>query len=451
MEKLTMEVINTSCAGIDVGSRFHMVAVDQNRKNVKEFGIYTKDHQEMVDWLHNKGIISIAMESTGNYWQTLFDALQRAGFAVHLINGNQTKNVKGKKTDILDCMWIQKLHSLGLLSGSFLPSAEIQNLRTYYSHRQHLITQCSKYINKMQKALRLMNIRLDVAVNDIMGLSGRTIIEAILAGEKDSIKLASLANYRVKKNKAEIALALEGNRRDDLMFELSSCLGLYDIYCQKIRECDAELERAIKQLLPVTDPVKPVAPGKAKRQTNKHAPGFDVEILCTQYYGINLMTIPHIGQNAVLCLLTQIGRDIYKFPSSKHFCSWLRLAPNNKVTGGKTISSRTPKGKNRLAVALRQAANTLGTQKEGDMVKFFKKVAYKKDRATAITATARKLATIIYNMITKSQDYQPMAPVTMSEKTKTKLVKNIKARISALELSPEQLMHLFSTDSLSVT
>ena len=451
MEKLAMQVINSSCAGIDVGSRFHMVAVDQNQKNVKEFGVYTKDHQDMIDWLRRYDITSIAMESTGNYWQTLFDALQRAGFEVQLINGNQTKNVKGKKTDILDCLWIQKLHSLGLLGGSFLPSADIQGLRTYYRHRQHLINQCSKYINKMQKALRLMNIRLDVAVNDIMGLSGRTIIEAILAGETDSIKLAALANYRVKKGKAEIALALEGNRRHDLLFELASCLSLYDTYGQKIRECDAELERAIKQLLPIMTAVELSVPTKSKKQTNKHAPGFDVETLCMEYYGINLMSIPNIGQNTVLCLLTQIGRDISKFPSSKHFCSWLRLAPNNKVTGGKTISSRTPKGKNRLAIALRQAANTLGTQKEGEMVKFFKRVAYKKGRAAAITATARKLATIIYNMISKGQNYQPTGPALMSERTKTKIVKNIKAKISALELTREQLIHLFSVDSLSVT
>ena len=194
MKELLMQVVNPSCAGIDVGSRFHKVAIDQNRANVKEFGVYTKDHNALIDWFKSSNITSVAMESTGSYWQTLHDALLREGFEVQLVNGNQTKNVKGKKTDVLDCMWIQKLHSLGLLSGSFLPSSDIQSLRTYYRHRQHLIGQCTKYINKMQKAMRMMNLRLDVVVNDIMGVSGRAIVEAILAGESDPAKLASLAN-----------------------------------------------------------------------------------------------------------------------------------------------------------------------------------------------------------------------------------------------------------------
>lgn len=443
MKELKMPVVNPACAGIDIGSRFHMVAVDQNPKNVKEFGVYTDDHHKMIRWLKEHGIESIAMESTGNYWQTLFDALQRAGFEVQLVNGNQTKNVKGKKTDTIDCMWIQKLHSMGMLSGSFLPSYDIQSLRTYYNHRQHLISQCSRYINKMQKALRLMNIRLDVAVNDIMGLSGRTIIEAILAGETDSVKLADLANYRVKKSKAEIALALEGNRREDLLFELRECLSLYDYYLQKIEKCDIELGK--KMTVTVTDEGRRnTNQKKRKRQTNKHAPRFDIEGLSIQSYGVNLMSIPCIGVNTVLCLLTYIGNDIYKFPSSKHFCSWLRLAPNNKITGGKIISSRTPKGKNKLAMALRQAANTVGTQRQGDMVQFFKRIAYKKDRASAVTATARKFATIIYNMITKKSPYQSKETQPLSDKAKNKMIKNIKSKLELLNFNTEQLNFLLS-------
>ena len=185
MKDLSMQVIHSRSAGIDVGSRFHVVAVDQRSENVRQFGVYSEDQQAMIKWLKLHQIQTIAMESTGNYWQTLFDALQRAGFEVQLVNGNQIKNVKGKKTDVLDCLWIQKLHSLGLLNGSFLPAAEIQSLRTYHRHRIHLIEQCSRYINKMRKAMRLMNIRLDVVLNDVMGQSGRLIIEAILAGERD--------------------------------------------------------------------------------------------------------------------------------------------------------------------------------------------------------------------------------------------------------------------------
>ncbi len=444
-----MEIINPKCAGIDVGSRFHMVAVDQNRANVKEFGVYTQDHQKLVEWLKKNSITSIAMESTGSYWQTLFDHLQRAGFDVQLVNGNQTKNVKGKKTDVLDCLWIQKLHSLGLLGGSFLPAAEIQSLRTYYNHRQHLINQCSKYINKMQKSLRLMNLRLDVVLNDIMGLSGRTIIEAIIKGERDPGVLANLANYRVKKSKEEIAKALEGSWREDLLFEVRSCLGLYDTYCQMLKECDLELEKKIKEIIPINVEKGLATKTKAKRQTNKHSPKFDIEKLSESYYGVNLMEVPSIGQNTVLCFLTQIGKDIYKFPTSKHFCSYLRLSPNNKVTGGKVVSSRTPKGKNKLALALRQAANTVAGQKEGELVRFFKKVAFRKGRSAAITATARKLATIMYSMITKKQRYISNELQELSTKAKNNLIKNVKKTLDRLELSKEQLEFFFLNSSLT--
>ena len=199
MEKQTaaLPVVNTHAAGIDIGSREHWVAVDQNKENVRSFGIYTQDHQQLIDHLREHGITSVAMESTGIYWQTLFNALQKAGFTVLLVGGSQTKNVQGRKTDLIDCLWIQKLHSLGLLSGSFLLSDTLQELRTYYYHRQHLIEQLATYTHKMQKALRLMNIRLDVAIRDITSKSGMAIIEAILGGQRDPQELASLDNKRL--------------------------------------------------------------------------------------------------------------------------------------------------------------------------------------------------------------------------------------------------------------
>lgn len=449
MKDLSMQVINARSAGIDVGSRFHVVAVDQRSENVRQFGVYSEDQQAMIKWLKLHQIQNIAMESTGNYWQTLFDALQRAGFEVQLVNGNQIKNVKGKKTDVLDCLWIQKLHSLGLLNGSFLPAAEIQSLRTYHRHRIHLIEQCSRYINKMQKAMRLMNIRLDVVLNDVMGQSGRLIIEAILAGERDPDKLASLANYRVKKSREEIAKALIGNWRNDLLFELRRCLTLHDVYCHEIKECDHQLEIAIRSLLPQSQSVADFKYAKATKQRNKYMPEFDMERFSWQYYGVNLMEIQGVGNGTVLSFLTQVGDRMDHFPSSKHFCSWLRLAPNNKITGGKIISSRTPKGKNPLSLALRQAANAIGNQKEGELVNFFKRVAYRKDRASAITATARKLAVIIYNMVTKRESYKPSNPVPLSDKVKNKIIKNIRTRVEALELSQEQLNFLFQGASFS--
>src|SRR5580704_11834838 len=224
MKELSMKIVNDRAAGVDVGSRSHMVAVDQKAAHVKEFGVYTSDHELLVKYLQENRILTVAMESTGSYWQTLFTALQKAGFEVVLVNARYIKNVKGKKTDVVDCLWIQKLHSLGLLSGSFILSDHLQQLRTYFSHRQHLIEQTSKYTNKMQKALRLMNIRLDIALNDIAGKSGMAIIKAILAGERDPHHLAALVSNRTKKSREEIAVSLHGQWRPDLLFELQACL-----------------------------------------------------------------------------------------------------------------------------------------------------------------------------------------------------------------------------------
>ncbi|KAB7726614.1 transposase [Rudanella paleaurantiibacter] len=218
----SFRIIHPHAAGIDVGSRSHLVAIDQNKDNVREFGVYTNDHLQLIDHLRQHGITTIAMESTGSYWQTLFNALQQAGFEVLLVGGSQTKNVKGRKTDVIDCIWIQKLHSLGLLSGSLLLSDTFQQLRTYYYHRQHLVQQSARYSNKMQKALRLMNIRLDVVLNDITGQSGMAVIEAILARQHDPEHLVSLVSVRVKKSRQEIGHALQGWWREDRSAEATT-------------------------------------------------------------------------------------------------------------------------------------------------------------------------------------------------------------------------------------
>lgn len=251
---LALPVIHLHAAGIDVGSRTHVVAVDQHKENVRSFGVYTPDHEQLILHLRQHAITSVAMESTGSYWQTLFQALQKAGFEVLLVAGSQTKNIQGRKTDVIDCMWIQKLHSLGLLSGSFLLSDGVQEFRTYYYHRQHLIEQISTYTHKMQKSLRLMNIRLDVAIRDITGKSGLAIIEAILAGSRDPQYLASLVDCRMKKSKQEIADSLHGWWRDELLFELKAGLDFYKLYQKALQDCDQIMEDVLLKYAP-TDSV----------------------------------------------------------------------------------------------------------------------------------------------------------------------------------------------------
>lgn len=452
-QEISFKVVHTHAAGIDVGSRSHMVAVDQVKEHVREFGVYTKDHEELIAHLYACGVTTIAMESTGSYWQTLFNALQQAGFEVLLVPGSQTKNVKGRKTDVLDCQWIQKLHSLGLLSGSLLLSDTFQQLRTYYYHRQHLVEQSARYSSKMQKALRLMNIRLDVVLNDITGQSGMAIIQAILAGARDPEYLASLVSTRVKRSRQEIASALHGWWREELLFELGACLEFYELYERKLKECDQTIEQFLVKHAPETEVSTVEEEGlKANRKKRgKHAPGFDLPHLAYRYFQTDLFAVNGISFNTVLCLLTNMGHDLHRFPTAKSFACWLGLVPNNKVSGGRVISNRTPSGKNYIAKALRHAANAIGNQKNHELTPFFRRIAFRKGRIAAIIATARKLAVIIWNMVTKREPYQKEQVQVSSQKQKALKLKQIEKKLYALELNKEELDRLFLRSSLAVS
>lgn len=434
-----MQIINPHASGIDVGSKSHFVAVGQGLESVKEFGVYSSDHEKIISYMKDNKINTVAMESTGSYWQSLFMALQNAGFEVLLISGHQTKNVRGK-TDVKDCQWIQKLHSLGLLRGCFLPDEQTSRLRTLHRHRSSLIEESSKMTNKMQKALRLCNFRLDVVINDITGKSGRAIIEAILLGERDGYKLSQLANNRIRKSKHEIAEALQGHDNEELMFELGDCYDLYKIIQAKIDVCDKKIEQLLLSFVNENTHI-----GKDKTITQKQTKGknqvkFNLPELSYCYYGVDLFAIESVSMNTVLTLITEIGQGIYKFKTAKQFTSFLRLAPNNKVSGGKLISSRTPKGANKLSIALRNAANTIDRIKKGNLVSFFKRIAYKKGRAAAITATARKLAVIIWNMIVKKQQYKPMDENVYQELIKVKIIKKIQYQMKKLNIVTSELL-----------
>lgn len=431
-----MEVIHVHAAGIDVGSRSHFVAVGQDPEDVAEFGVYSRDHQQMIKWLNERSVTTIAMESTGNYWQTLFSALQVAGFEVLLVNGNQIKNVKGK-TDVKDCQWIQRLHSVGLLRGSFLPSEDIEKLRNYQRYRNWLVEQCSKMSNKMQKALRLMNMRLDVALNDIMGKSGRRIIESIIQGERDGKALADLIDGRVKKSKQEVAAAMSGEWKEELLFELSDCYEFYLAYQRKMEQTDERIELLLQAMV-VPEQECSDAPRVKKRHV-KNQPQFDLSSLSYQYLGVDLFAIDGVSYTTVSGFISEVGLDIHKFGTAKQFVSWLRLAPNNKVSGGKVLSSRTPKGKHPLGTMLRNAANSVGLRKNGTLKSFFNRIAYKKGRAAAITATARKLAVIMWNMVVKKQAFTQMQEATYTQKIKATTIAGIKKKMKRLDLSLSDL------------
>jgi transposase len=426
MEKFEkMKIVNPNAAGIDVGSKSHFVAIGQEEKDVCEFGVYSKDHLVLIDYLKRSLISSIAMESTGSYWQTLFFALQEAGFEVLLVCGYQTKNLRAK-TDVKDCQWIQKLHSLGLLRGSFLPSEQTARIRILHRHRSSLLEESSKMTNKMQKALRLMNLRLDVVISDITGKSGIAIIAAILNGERNGENLARLADPRVRKSREEISNALQGHWSEEYLFELKDCFDIYKLLQEKIKVCDLQIEKLLLEF--TKGKTSKVGTGSLtkKQLKGKNQPKIDLVKLSNLYYDVDLFAIEGVSVGTVLTLISEIGQDIYKFQSAKQFSSFLRLAPNNRISGGKIISSRTPKGANRFSIALRNAANTIENVKKGPLFNFFKRIAYKKGRGAAITATARKLSVIIWNMIVKKQEYQPIETELYNQMIKQKRITSIR-------------------------
>jgi transposase len=443
-KKIEMEIINPNAAGIDVGSRSHFVAVGQSLEDVKEFGVYAEDLIQLCKWLLSYGITSVAMESTGDYWQNLYTELIRHGFEVILCNGKFTKHAKGKKTDVKDSRWIQKLHSLGLLTSSFLPDETTEILRTYSRQRSNFIDLAAQASKEMQKYLKLLNFRLDVVVKDVCGLTGLAIIEDICRGNLDPESLAEHRHYNCRKSKEEIAKALHGNNRADYLFGLQQEYECYLFYQKKINACDKMMDRFIKQELKKTpEKLKLKTTEKPYKRINKNAPKIkNLNQLAYQYFGgVDLFAIEGLSHATVLSIMSEIGPDGFqKFKTSKEFTSWLRLAPNNKISGGKVLSNRIPKGSNRLKIALRQAANAIGNLKDTHLSDFFKRIAYRKGRQAAVSATARKLAVIIWTMVTKRVPYQPPTDyLFLDQKRKLRLVNKMKKNIVKFDIKPEDV------------
>ncbi len=437
-----LKVVNINAAGIDVGSKEHYVAVGQEQDDVRKFGVFTSDHYALIEWLKEREISTVAMEATGSYWQTLFSALQSKGFEVMLTNCKHIKNPEGK-TDVKDSRWLQKLHALGLLQGCFLPGEEVTKLRQYHRHRTNLMEDSSRCILRMQKALQLMNIRLEIVLSDISGESGMKIIRAILDGERNGEVLSNLANNRVKKTKQEIAAALQGNWKEELLYQLQDEYEIYNSLLERISKCDKQIEKQLDLMATKTNNPDPssnnIVLTKKPRQGKQIK--IDVSKLSYQYFGVDLMSIDGVANNTVMTLIAEVGKDIFKFQSAKKFAKWLRLAPNNRVSGNKIISSRTPHGKNALALALRNAANTVGQRKEGSMKVFFSRIAFKKGRAAAITATARKMAVIMWHMIIKKRPYSPNKETEYEQKIRKNVINNLKKKMKQLNILPDELLN----------
>jgi len=436
-----MEVVNPNAAGVDIGSRSHFVAIGQGDEDVREFGVYNENLQALSQWLLENGIKTVAMESTGTYWQNLYAVLQSYGLEVILCNGKFTKNIKGKKSDVQDCQWIQKLHTLGLLSGSFLPDDATEQLRTYCRHRANLLEQAADTTRKMQKYLRLLNLRLDVVVKDVTGLTGLSIIDAICKGEINPEALAAFRHGNCKKSVSEIAKALQSNGRKDYRFALTHEYQLYLNLQTKIGECDQEIEKMLREQISGDDNKREhFIEKKVHKRVNKNTPkNMDINLLSYQYFeGVDLLSIEGVSHSTVLTLISEVGAGIHKFPSAKQFTSWLRLSPNNKISGGKVLSNRIPKGSNRLKIALRNAANAIGNLNDTALSNFFKRIAFRKGRVSAISATARKLAVIIWNMIVKRIPYRPVTEYQFLDQ-KRKKITQMKKQITKFDISMNDL------------
>ena len=396
--------VNLNAAGIDVGASSHFAAAPQDRweQPVREFEAFTADLYRLADWLAECGVETVAMESTGVYWIPLFGVLEERDFQVMLVDPRRIKNVPGRKTDVLDCQWLQELHTYGLLSGSFRPEGEIRRLRSYLRQRAMLVEYASHHIQHMQKALTQMNVKLQHVISDITGKTGMMIIEAIVGGERNPRKLAQLRDPRTRATEAAIAKSLQGHWREEHIFELTQALELYRTYQDKIAQCDREIERQLERFEDHSDGAPPAGDGGKRGQGN--APRFDLRSHLYRMTGVDLTRIDGVDGFTALKVISEIGTDMTRWPTAKHFASWLGLSPNNRITGGKVISSRTKASANRAAPALRLAANALHRSNSA-LGAFLRRKKAQLGAPKAITATAHKLARIIYSMLRSGQGY----------------------------------------------
>ena len=399
-----LSLLNLNAAGIDVGATSDFVAVPADRveQPVQEFEAFTADLYRLADWLAECGVETVVMESTGVYWIPLFGVLEERGLEVMLVDPRRIKNVPGRKTDVRDCQWLQQLHTYGLLSGAFRPDGDIRCLRSYLRQRAMLVEYASQHIQHMQKALTQMKVKLQHVIRDITGKTGMDIIEAIVKGERNPRRLARLRDARIKADEATIARSLRGHWRKEHIFELAQALELYRTYQDKIAQCDLEIEAQLERFEDRSDGEPPAPNGKKRNQ--KNAPRFDVQSQLYRMTGVDLTRIDGVDGFTALKVVSEVGTDMTKWPSAKHFASWLGLSPHNRITGGRVISSKTKASANRAAAALRLAANALH-RSDSALGAFLRRKKAHLGAPKAITATDHKLARLTYTMLRYGQEY----------------------------------------------
>ena len=425
---------NPNAAGIDVGGASHYVAVPEDRdpQPVREFAAFTGDLYRMADWLRGCGIQSVAMESTGVYWIPVFQVLEERGFEVKLVDARQLKRVPGRKTDVADCQWLQQLHSFGLLAGAFRPDDQVCVLRSYMRQRSMLVKYATQHVQHMQKALVQMNLQLQFVIDDITGATGMRIIRAILAGERDPHRLANLRDGRCKSDAATIAKALQGDWRAEHLFVLQQAVELVESYQAKIAACDERIQAYLQTFTDRSDG-QPLPKGRPPR-AGRHDLHFDATAELFRLTGVDLTLINGLEAHTIMTVLSETGLDMTKWPTSGHFGSWLGLAPNNRISGGKVLGRRTIPSANRAAAALRLAAQSLHHSKSA-LGAFLRRKAAQKGMPKAITATAYKLARILYSMLTTGSAFVELGQDYYERNYRERVLKNLKRRAQDLGYS----------------
>ncbi len=444
-----MSQVNADAAGVDIGAHENMVCVsgEDGQQLVRAFGNYTVDLQAIGQWLKEHKVATVAMESTGVYWIPLFEELEREGFRCHLISSRSLRRVPGRKTDVLDCQWIQTLHSYGLLESSFRPEADLVALRTLLRHRGQLIQHRAPHILHMQKALLQMNIQLSQALSDMTGITGQRIIRAIVDGERDPRKLAELRNYRCRKDEAEIAKALTGTWREEHLFILRQSLEFYDFYTRQVEVCDAEIERMYSLIRPDWGEKGPnAAPAntcteRSRSKRHSHSKNAPKEVNVSRHLqricGVDLTAVHGISASLAQTIVIEVGTDMSKFPDEKHFSSWLGLAPKNEISGGKMLKSRTLKTRNRAGQAFRLAAGSV-MRADCAFGAFYRRQKGRLGPAQAAVATAHLIARVVYKMLKYKVEYEPLSVEEYEARYREKQIQYLQKKAAKLgfHLSP---------------
>ena len=422
------EIVFPNAAGIDVGASSHWVAVPRHSTDepVREFGPMTDDLNAMADWLIACGIDTVALESTGVYWIPVYEVLEQRGLSVWLVDARQMKYVPGRKSDVQDCQWLQKLMTFGLLRAAWRPKGEVCTVRAVAHLRDVLLAEQASWVQRMQKALVEMNIQLTEVLTDVMGLTGQAIIRAIVAGERDPKALARHRNARVKASAAEITKALTGNWRAEHLFVLGQALAMYDDITRHLVECDARLQALLTDL-----GQSEVDLGKAPRAGSKVRQEFDARQTLAKWAGVDLTRINGLGLAAVMKILSEIGPDVSRFETVKHFCSWLGLSPGTKISGGKVLSAKTKRSANRVRQVLKMAAMSL-SRSDSALGAFYRRLCSRMDKPRANTAVAHKLARMVYYMLTRGDAFVDKGQQHYEEQQRQRSVAALKRRAAAL-------------------